>query len=155
METLYSGGPVLKLVLDEEPEDYFDNVDGMIASFSENPEISVVHVNGCFLYGLDDEMVEPVYRAIGKLPALQELHMRGLVNVKSLGCLMAEARGLKVLDLDNAQLDGNRDDFIDLEFSLKFHPALLDVSLQNVDVSVCSIKVWSEIDGLVKAIVSM
>jgi hypothetical protein len=120
------------LCMTELPDSYFSDVSELVASLQDNLVTENVHFAGEFLNGLPQQEQADLLGQVGQLKSLKEIHLvDASIQASVLSKVIETAKDLQVFHLGRVVLEGNQDDFIDLEFSIRHHAVLTQLVWEN------------------------
>jgi hypothetical protein len=143
------------LCMTECPDSYSSNVSELLTSLQGNLAIEKVHFAGEFLGGLSKQDQLTLLGQVGQLGSLTEIYFgNASIQVSLLSKVVGAAKDLNVFSLGCVKLEGNRDDFVDLEFSIRHHKALTQLVWEDFVIvdSDAIIDPGANINGIIKAL---
>jgi hypothetical protein len=146
---------VNELCMTECPDSYSSSVSELIASLQGNSAIEKVRFAGEFLRRLSQQDQLALLGQVGYLTSLREIYFgNASIQVSLLSKVVGAAKDLSVFSLDCVELEGNRDDFIDLEFSIRRHKALTKLVWEDFVIVDSDATIGSDtnINGIIKAL---
>jgi Leucine-rich repeat (LRR) protein len=143
------------LSMTECPDSYSSNVSELVTSLQSNSAIEKVHFAGEFLRGLSQQDQLALLGEVGHLKALKQIYLgNASIQVSLLSKVVRAAKDLSIFSLGCVKLEGNRDDFIDLEFSIRRHKALTQLVWEDFVIvdSDAIVDRNANINGIIKAL---
>jgi hypothetical protein len=138
-----------EICMTECPDSYSSDVSELVASLQGNSAIEKVHFAGEFLGGLSQQDQLTLLGQVGQLKSLKEIHFgNASIQASILSKVVETAKDLKVFSLGCVELEGGRDDFTDLEFSIRHHQALTQLIWKDFAIIDPDVKV----DGILQAL---
>jgi hypothetical protein len=134
---------------------YSSIVSELVTSLQGNSTIEKVRFAGEFLGALSLQDQLALLGQVGQLRSLKEICLgNASIQVSLLSKLVGAAKGLNVFSLGSVRLEGNRDDFIDLEFSLRRHQALTQLVWEDFVIVDSDTNVDPDVNfnGIIKAL---
>jgi Leucine-rich repeat (LRR) protein len=140
---------VNELCMTERPDSYSSDVSELVISLRGSSAIEKVRFAGEFLCGLSQQDQLALLAQIGQLKSLKEIHFgNASIQASLLSKVVEAAKDLQVFSLGSVELEGNRDDFTGLEFSIRHHQALTQLVWEDFAIVDSDVK----LDRIIKAL---
>jgi hypothetical protein len=140
---------VNELCMTECLDSYSCDLSELIASLHDNSAIEKVRFAGEFLGSLSQQDLLTLLGQVGQLKSLKEIHFgNASIQASLLSKVVEAAKDLKVFSLGCVELEGDRDDFTDLEFSIRHHQALTQLIMDDFSI----IDPYVKVDGIIQAL---
>jgi Ran GTPase-activating protein (RanGAP) involved in mRNA processing and transport len=124
----------------------------LIKALGNNTTIDYVRFDRDFLPCMDDDMRGPFFNAVGKIPSLTEAHIwHASFPVKVLSDFINEARKLNYLELGCLEVEGNEQEFKEVEKAIKDHPSLTGFTMSDFSLRDETVV----IDGLIETLATI